>query len=689
MQKGNIGVTTENIFPVIKKFLYSDHEIFLREMVSNAVDATQKMKTLAASGEYKDELGDLTVRINFDADKGTITISDHGIGMTEEEIDKYINQIAFSGVTDFLEKYKDNANNIIGHFGLGFYSSFMVSKKVEIITKSYKADAKAVKWSCDGSPAYEIDDAERADHGSDIILYIDDDSKEFLDKYKLEGLLQKYCKFMAVPVAFGKKTEWKDGKQVDTDEDNIINNVEPLWTKTPSTLKDEDYKSFYRTLYPMSDEPLFWIHLNVDYPFNLTGILYFPKIKSNIELQRNKIQLYCNQVFVTDQVEGIVPEFLTLLHGVIDSPDIPLNVSRSYLQSDREVKKISTYITKKVADRLKAIFAENRKEYEEKWDDLKLFINYGILSEPDFYDRAKDFSLFKDTEGKYFTFDEYRKLIEANQKDKDDMLVYLYATDKEEQYSYIKGAQDKGYSVLLLDGQLDVPTIQTLEQKFEKSRFTRVDSDIIDRLIVKEDKKKSELSESESDNLSAVFRTQLPKIDKTEFMVQVDALGSEARPVVITQNEYMRRMKDMSKFQAGMGFYGQMPDSFNLVLNADHPLVKKVLDESKTATEEALKPIEAELKGQEARLAAIRAAQDKKKWDEITQEEKDQKAEAEKAVQAEKDKKTAVIADYAKGNSIVHQLIDLALLQNGMLKGEALDRFLKRSVDLITTESAK
>ena len=691
MQKGNIGVTTENIFPVIKKFLYSDHEIFLREMVSNAVDATQKMKTLAASGEYNDELGDLTVRVNFDADKGTITISDHGIGMTEEEIDKYINQIAFSGVTDFLEKYKDNANNIIGHFGLGFYSSFMVSKKVEIITKSYKEGAKAVKWSCDGSPAYEIDDAERAEHGSDIILYIDDDSKEFLEKSKLEGLLQKYCKFMAVPVAFGKKQEWSsdEKKMVDTAEDNIINSVEPLWTKTPSTLKDEDYKSFYRTLYPMSDEPLFWIHLNVDYPFNLTGILYFPKIKSNIELQRNKIQLYCNQVFVTDQVEGIVPEFLTLLHGVIDSPDIPLNVSRSYLQSDREVKKISTYITKKVADRLNAIFKENRKEYEEKWDDLKLFINYGILSEPDFYDRAKDFSLFKDTEGKYFTFDEYRKLIEANQKDKDDMLVYLYATDKEEQYSYIKGAQDKGYSVLLLDGQLDVPTIQTLEQKFEKSRFTRVDSDIIDRLIVKEDKKKSELSESESDNLSAVFRTQLPKIDKAEFMVQVDALGSEARPVVITQNEYMRRMKDMSKFQAGMGFYGQMPDSFNLVLNADHPLVKKVLDESKTATEEALKPIEAELKGQEARLAAIRAAQDKKKWDEITQEEKDQKAEAEKAVQAEKDKKTAIIADYAKGNSIVHQLIDLALLQNGMLKGEALDRFLKRSVDLITTESAK
>ena len=683
MQKGNIGVTTENIFPVIKKFLYSDHEIFLREMVSNAVDATQKMKTLAAQGEFKDDLGDLTVRVNFDADKGTITISDHGIGMTEEEIDKYINQIAFSGVSDFLEKYKDNANNIIGHFGLGFYSSFMVSKKVEIITKSYKEGSKAVKWSCDGSPAYEIDDAEREQRGSDIILYIDDDCKEFLDKYKLEGLLQKYCKFMAVPVAFGKKTEWKDGKQVDTEEDNIINNVEPLWTKTPSSLKDEDYKSFYRTLYPMSDEPLFWIHLNVDYPFNLTGILYFPKIKSNIELQKNKIQLYCNQVFVTDQVEGIVPEFLTLLHGVIDSPDIPLNVSRSYLQSDREVKKISTYITKKVADRLNAIFKEDRKQYEEKWDDLKLFINYGILSEEGFYDRAKDFALMKDTDGKYFTFEDYKKLIEANQKDKNDQLVYLYATDKEEQYSYIKAAQDKGYSVLLLDGQLDVPTIQTLEQKFEKSHFTRVDADIIDRLIVKEDAKKTQLSEEQSDNLSAVFRTQMPKIEKTKFMVQVDALGEEARPVIITQNEYMRRMKEMSRFQPGMNFYGQMPDSFNIVLNSDHPLVKKVLEESEAATAEALKPIVSELKSQEARLAAIRAAQDKKKYDEITQEEKDQKAEAEKAVQEQKDKKTAVIADYAKGNSIVHQLIDLALLQNGMLKGEALDKFLKRSVDLI------
>ena len=685
MQKGNIGVTTENIFPVIKKFLYSDHEIFLREMVSNAVDATQKLKTLKEQGEFKGELGDLAVQVKLDTDKGTITISDRGIGMTEEEIDKYINQIAFSGVNDFLEKYKDNANNIIGHFGLGFYSSFMVSKKVEIVTKSYRDGAKAVKWSCDGSPAYEIDEAEKEDRGSDIILYIDDDCKEFLDKQKIQELLNKYCKFMAVPVAFGKKQEWSNDekKMVDTAEDNIINNVEPLWTKTPSNLKDEDYKSFYRTLYPMSDEPMFWIHLNVDYPFNLTGILYFPRIKSNIDLQRNKIQLYCNQVFVTDQVEGIVPEFLTLLHGVIDSPDIPLNVSRSYLQSDRDVKKISTYITKKVADRLQSIFKEDRKQYEEKWDDLKLFINYGMLSEESFYDRAKDFALMKDTDGKYFTFDEYKTLIEGAQKDKDDTLVYLYATDKEEQYSYIQAAKDKGYSVLLLDGQLDVPAIQMLEQKFEKSRFTRVDSDIIERLIVKDDAPKSTLTEDESANLSSVFRSQMPKLEKTEFMVEVQSLGEQARPVMITQNEYMRRMKEMSRFQSGMNFYAQMPDSMNLVLNSDHPLVKRVLDDCKSSTEETLKPVESELKGQEARLAAIRQTQDKKKYDELTQEDKDLKAEAEKAVQEQKDKKQQILADYAKGNSIVHQLIDLALLQNGMLKGEALDKFLKRSVDLI------
>ena len=683
MQKGNIGVTTENIFPVIKKFLYSDQEIFLREMVSNAVDATQKLKTLKEKGEYTGELDDLTVRVSLDTEKGTITISDHGIGMTEEEIDKYINQIAFSGVTDFLEKYKDNANNIIGHFGLGFYSSFMVSKKVEIITKSWKEGSKAVKWSCDGSPAYEIDDAEREAHGSDIILYVDDDSKEFLDKFKLEGLLNKYCKFLPVPVAFGKKTEWKDGKQVETAEDNIINNVEPLWTKTPSTLKDEDYKSFYRTLYPMHDEPLFWIHLNVDYPFNLTGILYFPRIKNSLELQKNKIQLYCNQVFVTDQVEGIVPEFLTLLHGVIDSPDIPLNVSRSYLQSDREVKKISTYITKKVSDRLKAIFNEDRKAYEEKWDDLKLFINYGILTEENFYDRAKDFSLFKDTEGKYFTFDEYKTLIEAAQKDKDGNLVYLYATNKDDQYSYIKAAQDKGYSVLLFDGQLDVPCIQTLEQKFEKSHFTRVDSDTVDHLIQKEEKPKTDLSDTERDNLSAMFQTQMPKLDKAEFIVEVNALGSEQRPVVITQNEWMRRMKEMSRYQSGMGFYGQMPDTFNIVLNSDHDLIKRVLGDAQAQLGEELKPIEGEIKGQEARMAALNQQTEGKKPEEISQEIKDDKANTQKAIDEQKEKKEGVLRGFAEKNDVIHQLIDLALLQNGMLKGEALDKFLQRSVELI------
>ena len=683
MQKGNIGVTTENIFPVIKKFLYSDQEIFLREMVSNAVDATQKLKTLKEKGEYTGELDDLTVRVSLDTEKGTITISDHGIGMTEEEIDKYINQIAFSGVTDFLEKYKDNANNIIGHFGLGFYSSFMVSKKVEIITKSWKEGSKAVKWSCDGSPAYEIDDAEREAHGSDIILYVDDDSKEFLDKFKLEGLLNKYCKFLPVPVAFGKKTEWKDGKQVETAEDNIINNVEPLWTKTPSTLKDEDYKSFYRTLYPMHDEPLFWIHLNVDYPFNLTGILYFPRIKNSLELQKNKIQLYCNQVFVTDQVEGIVPEFLTLLHGVIDSPDIPLNVSRSYLQSDREVKKISTYITKKVSDRLKAIFNEDRKAYEEKWDHLKLFINYGILTEENFYDRAKDFSLFKDTEGKYFTFDEYKTLIEAAQKDKDGNLVYLYATNKDDQYSYIKAAQDKGYSVLLFDGQLDVPCIQTLEQKFEKSHFTRVDSDTVDHLIQKEDKPKTDLSDTERDNLSAMFQTQMPKLNKAEFIVEVNALGSEQRPVVITQNEWMRRMKEMSRYQSGMGFYGQMPDTFNIVLNSDHALIKRVLGDAQAQLGEELKPIEGEIKGQEARLAALNQQTEGKKPEEISQEIKDDKANTQKAIDEQKEKKEGVLRGFAEKNDVIHQLIDLALLQNGMLKGEALDKFLQRSVELI------
>lgn len=682
-QKGNIGVTTENIFPVIKKFLYSDHEIFLREMVSNAVDATQKLKTLAERGDFKGELGDLTVRVSLDTEKGTLTISDRGIGMTEEEINKYINQIAFSGVTDFLDKYKDNANAIIGHFGLGFYSSFMVSKKVDIITRSYKEGAKAVKWSCDGSPEFEIEDAEKADRGSDIVLHIDDDCKEFLEKQKIEELLNKYCKFMAVPVAFGKKTEWKDGKQQETNEDNIINNVEPLWTKTPSTLKDEDYKSFYRTLYPMQDEPLFWIHLNVDYPFNLTGILYFPRIKSNIELQRNKIQLYCNQVFVTDQVEGIVPEFLTLLHGVIDSPDIPLNVSRSYLQSDANVKKISKYITKKVADRLAAIFKENRKDYEEKWDDLKIFIHYGMLSQDDFYDRAKDFALLKDVDGKYFTYEEYQTLIKDNQTDKEGNLVYLYANDKEGEYSYIEAAKAKGYSVLLLDGQLDNPMVSMLEQKLEKTRFSRVDADIVDRLIQKDEKKESELAKDEKDNLEQTFRSQLPKMEKTEFYVDVQALGEQTLPVLITQSEYMRRMKEASKFQAGMAFYAQMPDTFNLVLNSDHPLIKQVLEDGKTACATELQPVESELKGLEARLAALHQSQNGKKQEEISQEEKDDVKNTESALEEQRTKKNNIIATYAAGNKVVHQLIDLALLQNGMLKGAALDSFLKRSVDLI------
>lgn len=683
MQKGNIGVTTENIFPVIKKFLYSDHDIFLREMVSNAVDATQKLKTLSATGDFKGELGDLSVRVSLDEKAGTLTISDRGIGMTAEEIEKYINQIAFSGVNDFLEKYQDKAEAIIGHFGLGFYSSFMVSKKVEIITKSYKEGSKAVKWSCDGSPEYTLEDAEKEDRGSDIVLYIDDDCKEFLQKSKIEELLNKYCKFMAVPVVFGKKTEWKDGKMVDTEEDNVINSVEPLWVKAPSGLKDEDYKSFYRTLFPMNDEPLFWIHLNVDYPFNLTGILYFPRVKNNIELQRNKIQLYCNQVFVTDQVEGIVPEFLTLLHGVIDSPDIPLNVSRSYLQSDANVKKIATYITKKVADRLQSIFKESRKEFEEKWDDLKLFINYGMLSESDFYERAKDFSLIKDTEGKYFTFEEYNTLIKDNQTDKEGYLVNLYTSNKEEQYSYIEAAKQKGYSVIDASGQLDVPLLSMLEQKQEKTRYVRVDSDIVDRIIQKEDAPKNNLSVEETDNLSEAFRSQIPPIEKADFTVDVQSLGESFQPVLVTQNEYMRRMKEMSQFQQGMGFYAQLPDSYNLVLNADHPLVKKVLDDVTANTAEELKPIASELKGQEARLAALHQSQDSKKTEELTQEEKDDMQNTQKTVSELQDKKKAIVAAYAKGNDIVHQLIDLALLQNGMLQGAALDKFLKRSISLI------
>ncbi len=683
MQKGNIGVTTENIFPVIKKFLYSDHEIFLRELVSNAVDATQKLKTLAERGDFKGEQGDLTVRVSLDADKGTLTISDRGVGMTADEIDRYINQIAFSGVTDFLDKYKDNANAIIGHFGLGFYSAFMVSKKVEIITRSYQEGAQAVKWSCDGSPAYEIEEVQKDDRGTDIVLYIDDDCKEFLEKTRIQQLLNKYCKFLPIAIAFGKKTEWKDGKQVDTEEDNIVNDVEPLWTKTPSTLKDEDYKAFYRTLYPMQDEPLFWIHLNVDYPFNLTGVLYFPRIHSNIELQRNKVMLYCNQVFVTDQVEGIVPDFLTLLHGVIDSPDIPLNVSRSYLQSDGDVKKISTYITKKVADRLQSLFKEDRKGFEEKWDSLKLFINYGMLSQEDFFERAKDFALLKDVDGKYFTYDEYRTLIKDNQTNKDGQLVCLYTNNNEEQYSYVEAARAKGYSVLLLEGELDVPVASMLEQKLEKCHFVRVDSDIVERLIQKDDAPKSNIDEADRENLSQVFRSQMPRIDKAEFNAEVEAMGETAQPILITQSEYMRRMKDMSRLQAGMAFYAQMPDAYSVVLNSDHALIKRVLEDCKQSTADTLQPVEAEIKGLEARLAALRQQQSAKKPEEITEEERAEVSKTEKEIADQRAQKQAALADFGKGNDIVHQLIDLALLQNGLLKGAALDAFLKRSVALI------
>ena len=685
MQKGNIGVTTENIFPIIKKFLYSDHEIFLRELVSNAVDATQKLKTLAATGDFKGELGDLTVRVKVDKENGTITISDRGLGMTAEEIDKYINQIAFSGANDFLEKYKDDANAIIGHFGLGFYSAFMVAKTVDIVTLSYsyKEGAKAVKWSCDGSPEFTLEETERSDRGTDIILHVDEDCKEFLEESRLQSLLTKYCHFLAVPVAFGKKKEWKDGKQVETDEDNLINDTCPIWTKKPSDLKEEDYKKFYRDLYPMADEPLFWIHLNVDYPFNLTGVLYFPKIKSNIDLQRNKIQLYCNQVYVTDSVEGIVPDFLTLLHGVIDSPDIPLNVSRSYLQSDSNVKKISTYITKKVSDRLQSIFKNDRKEFEEKWDDLKIFINYGMLTQEDFYEKASKFALFKDTDNKYYTFEEYQTLIKDNQTDKNGSLIYLYANNLDEQYTYIDAAKNKGYNVLLMDGQLDVPMINMLEQKFEKSHFTRVDSDIVDRLIVKEDQKGEELPHDKQEVLSSLFKGQMPKVKKTEFHVEAHALGENNAPIVITQAEYMRRMKDMASIQPGMSFYGEMPDMFNLVLNSDHRLIKQVLSDAETACAEKLVPVESEIAMLTLRRNELQKAQEGKKDEEIPTAEKDELSEVEKKIEAQKTEKENILNGYAVGNKVVHQLIDLALLQNNMLKGEALTNFVKRSVEMI------
>ena len=681
MQKGNIGVTTENIFPIIKKFLYSDHEIFLRELVSNAVDATLKLKTYASKGDFIGEMGDLTVKVNVD--KETITISDRGIGMTAEEIDKYINQIAFSGANDFLDKYKEDANAIIGHFGLGFYSAFMVANKVEIITKSYREGAQAVKWTCDGSPEFTLENVEKEDRGTDIVLHIDEDCKEFLEESRLSTLLNKYCRFLAIPVAFGKKKEWKDGKQVETGEDNIINDSEPIWTKKPMDLKDEDYKKFYRDLYPMSDEPLFWIHLNVDYPFNLTGVLYFPKIKSNLELQKNKIQLYCNQVFVTDSVEGIVPDFLTLLHGVIDSPDIPLNVSRSYLQSDSNVKKISTYITKKVSDRLQSIFKNDRKDFEAKWDDLKIFINYGMLTQEDFYDKANKFSLMKDTDDTYYTYEEYKTLIKDNQTDKDGNLIYLNSKNLEEQYAYIDAAKNKGYNVLLMDGQLDVAMVSMLEHKFEKSRFTRVDSDVVDRLIAKDEPKGEELASEKKDILSSVFRSQLPSMNKVEFNVETQPMGENGAPIMITQSEYMRRMKEMSHIQAGMSFYGEMPDMFNVVLNSDHKLVKQVLESTESACSDELLPIETSIATLNFEQSQLQKKQEGKKYDEISQADKDALSEVEKKIADEKSKKDAVLGKYAGGNKVIRQLVDLALLQNNMLKGEALTNFVKRSIEMI------
>ena len=681
MQKGNIGVTTENIFPVIKKFLYSDHEIFLREIVSNAIDATQKLKTLYEKGEFKGELGNMKVTVSLSSD--AITVSDNGIGLTAEEIERYINQIALSGATDFLEKYKDTANSIIGHFGLGFYSAFMVSKKVEIVTKSYKEGAQAVKWTCDGSPEYTLEECDKAERGTDIIMYIDEESKEFLQESRISSILNKYCRFLPVEIAFGKKKEWKDGKQVETEEDNIINDTTPLWTRKPADLKDEDYKEFYQALYPMSDEPLFWIHLNVDFPFHLTGILYFPKVKSNLDLQKNKIQLYCNQVYVTDEVEGIVPDFLTLMHGVIDSPDIPLNVSRSYLQSDSNVKKISTYISKKVSDRLQSIFKSDRKQFEEKWNDLKIFIHYGMLTEEDFYDKASKFALLQDTDGNKYTYEEYKNLISAEQTDKEGNLIYLYSNDKEKEYAFIDNAKNKGYNVLMMDGQLDVALISLLERKFEKSRFTRVDSDIIENIIVKEEQKFSALGEKERDVLTGIFKEQMPKMDKKEFHVQAQAMGENGSPVMITQAEYMRRMKEMAAIQPGMSFYGDMPDMYTVLINEEHPIVKRLLADAETACADKLAPIDEKIATLEQRRKELYDARKDKKEGDIPQSEKDEMSEVDKNITSAKSDKEAVLAAYAAENNTVRQLIDITLLQNNMLTGEALNNFVKRSIDMM------
>ena len=681
MAKGSIGVTTSNIFPVIKQFLYSDHEIFLREIVSNAVDATQKLKTLANAGEFKGKTDDLKVSVKLDTEAGTLTVSDNGIGMTAEEIDKYINQIAFSGAEDFLNKFKDNANAIIGHFGLGFYSAFMVSKKVEIHTLSYKEGAKAMKWTCDGSPEYDMEECEKAERGTDIVMYIDDEEKEYLEKNRISALLNKYCRFMPVPVIFGKEQEWKDGKYVDTDTDKVINNIEPLWTRTPTELKDEDYIKFYHAIQPGQEDPLFWIHLNVDFPFTLTGILYFPKIKNNLDVRKDRIQLYCNQVFVTDSVEGVVPDFMMLLQGVIDSPDIPLNVSRSYLQADRNVKKISTYITKKVAARLEELSKKDTKAFEEKWNDIKIFIEYGMLSDEKFCEQAMKFALISDTEGQFFKLDDYKKLIEGNQTDKDGNLVYLYATDKEAQYSYIKAANDKGYNVLMMDGQLDIPFVSMLEQKNEKSRFVRVDSDVIDNLIRKEDDKKSELSADEQAMASTLFKSQIPAIEKSEFYVSFAALAATDQPVVITQSEYMRRMKEMAQFQSGMNFYGELPNAYNLTLNTNHPVVKKVIEAANESLEGELKPVNEELKATNAVIEAIKSLDKDGKG--VPEDKKaDLKTNEDKATEL-RAKKDELISKYAAGNDTVKQLIDIALLGNGLLKGEALSNFLKRSVSLL------
>ena len=683
MQKGTIGVTTDNIFPIIKKFLYSDHEIFLRELVSNAVDATQKLKTLSSFGDFKGELGEMNVKVSIDKKEGTLTISDHGIGMTAEEIDKYINQIAFSGAEEFLNKYKNDANAIIGHFGLGFYSSFMVAKKVEIRTLSYQENAKPVMWSCDGSPEYTMSEIDKKERGTDIVLYIDDENKEFLEDSKIESLLKKYCRFLPVPVIFGKEQEWKDGKYVDTDKDKIINDTTPAWTKKPTELTEEDYRKFYHDLYPSLDEPLFWIHLNVDYPFKLTGILYFPKIKNNLDINKNRIQLYSNQVFVTDSVEGIVPDFLMLLQGVIDSPDIPLNVSRSYLQSDSNVKKISTYITKKVADRLQEIFNNERKQFEEKWDDIKLFIEYGMLSDEKFYDRAQKFALLKDTDKKYYTLEEYKTLIEANQTDKDKNLIYIYATDAVAQYSYIEIAKSKGYDVLLMDGQLDIHFIGLLEQKLEKSRFVRVDSDIIDNLVRKNDKTEVSLDAAQRNMMTTVFKSQIPTLEKAEFMVMFEALGEQSQPVIITQNEFMRRMKDMSAMQPGMNFYGEMPDSFNLIINTEHPLSKKVIEETEKDCHAEIEPIQKEINELNDAIVKLQEASKGKKDEEIPVTEKEELRNKEKEVDSLRKKESELLTQYANEHKLVRQLVDLALLSNNMLKGEALSEFIKRSVEML------